>query len=96
MILVANLFTVPPSPQHGHSHYTADARKRDAEEGVTEKLQNGDLDHIIPPPGGSESDLRQHLGDEKVVVGSLAVQVGCMHHTVNGFSGFKTCPNLFL
>ncbi|KAM3924949.1 metal cation symporter ZIP14 isoform 2-T2 [Leptodactylus fuscus] len=60
--------------EHGHSHYTADASKRDAEEGVTEKLQNGDLDHIIPPPGGSESDLRQHLGDEKVVVGSLAVQ----------------------
>ncbi|KAG9488576.1 metal cation symporter ZIP14 isoform X2 [Eleutherodactylus coqui] len=60
--------------EHGHSHYTADVSKRDAEEGVTEKLQNGDLDHIIPPPGGSESDLRQHLGDEKVVVGSLAVQ----------------------
>ncbi|XP_069800710.1 metal cation symporter ZIP14 isoform X2 [Dendropsophus ebraccatus] len=60
--------------EHGHSHYTADTSKRDAEEGVTEKLQNGDLDHIIPPPGGSESDLRQHLGDEKVVVGSLAVQ----------------------
>ncbi|XP_072255932.1 metal cation symporter ZIP14 isoform X2 [Pyxicephalus adspersus] len=60
--------------EHGHSHYTTDARKRDAEEGVTEKLQNGDLDHMIPPPGGSESDLRQHLGDEKVVVGSLAVQ----------------------
>ncbi|XP_056427041.1 metal cation symporter ZIP14 isoform X2 [Hyla sarda] len=59
--------------EHGHSHYTADTSKRDAEEGVTEKLQNGDLDHIIPPPGGSESDL-QHLGDEKVVVGSLAVQ----------------------
>nr|DBA30175.1 TPA: hypothetical protein GDO54_006190 [Pyxicephalus adspersus] len=53
--------------EHGHSHYTTDARKRDAEEGVTEKLQNGDLDHMIPPPGGSESDLRQHLGDEKVV-----------------------------
>ncbi|XP_040202095.1 metal cation symporter ZIP14 isoform X2 [Rana temporaria] len=60
--------------EHGHSHYTADARKRDTEEGVTEKLQNGDLDHMIPPPGGSESDLRQPLGDEKVVVGSLAVQ----------------------
>ncbi|XP_044134955.1 metal cation symporter ZIP14-like isoform X1 [Bufo gargarizans] len=60
--------------EHGHSHYTADTSKRDAEEGVTEKLQNGDLDHMIPPPGGSESDLRQHLGDEKVVVGSLAVQ----------------------
>ncbi|XP_040270709.1 metal cation symporter ZIP14 isoform X1 [Bufo bufo] len=60
--------------EHGHSHYTADTSKRDAEEGVTEKLQNGDLDHMIPPPGGSESDLRQHPGDEKVVVGSLAVQ----------------------
>ncbi|KAG8595407.1 hypothetical protein GDO81_001514 [Engystomops pustulosus] len=60
--------------EHGHSHYTADTSKRDAEEGVTEKLQNGDLDHIIPPPGGSEPDLRPHLVDEKVVVGSLAVQ----------------------
>ncbi|XP_075714986.1 metal cation symporter ZIP14 isoform X2 [Rhinoderma darwinii] len=60
--------------EHGHSHYTADVTKRDAEEGVTEKLQNGDLDHIIPPPGDSESNLRQHLGDEKVVVGSAAVQ----------------------
>ncbi|XP_077118273.1 metal cation symporter ZIP14 isoform X4 [Ranitomeya variabilis] len=55
--------------EHGHSHYTADTNKRDAEEGVTEKLQNGDLDHIIPPPGGSESDLRQHLGDEKDLPG---------------------------
>ncbi|XP_068130789.1 metal cation symporter ZIP14 isoform X1 [Hyperolius riggenbachi] len=60
--------------EHGHSHYTVDAKKRDAEEGVTEKLQNGDLDHMIPPPGGSDSDLRQHLGDEKVVAGSLAGQ----------------------
>ncbi|XP_053573939.1 metal cation symporter ZIP14 isoform X1 [Bombina bombina] len=60
--------------EHGHSHYTADTSKRDAEEGVTEKLQNGDLDHMIPPPGSSISDLRSHHGDEKVVVGSLAVQ----------------------
>ncbi|XP_075063227.1 metal cation symporter ZIP14 isoform X2 [Mixophyes fleayi] len=60
--------------EHGHSHYTAGPSKRDAEEGVTEKLQNGDLDHMIPPPGSSESDLRQQLSDEKVVVGSLAVQ----------------------
>ncbi|XP_053319034.1 metal cation symporter ZIP14 isoform X1 [Spea bombifrons] len=60
--------------EHGHSHYASDTTKRDAEEGVTEKLQNGDLDHMIPPPGGSEPDLRTHLGDEKVVVGSLAVQ----------------------
>ncbi|KAM9311283.1 metal cation symporter ZIP14 [Gastrophryne carolinensis] len=58
--------------EHGHSHYNVEANKRDAEEGVTEKLQNGDLDHIIPPPAASDSDLRQH-GDEKVV-GSLAVQ----------------------
>lgn len=50
--------------EHGHSHYSADTSKRDAEEGVTEKLQNGDLDHMIPPPHGSESDLR---GDEKAV-----------------------------
>ncbi|KAM4748139.1 metal cation symporter ZIP14 [Rhinophrynus dorsalis] len=60
--------------EHGHSHYTADTKKRDAEEGVTEKLQNGDLDHMIPPPVGSESDLRPNHDDEKVVVGSLAVQ----------------------
>lgn len=59
--------------EHGHSHYTTETKRRDAEEGVTEKLQNGDLDHIIPPPAGSESDLRSHHGDEKVV-GSLAVQ----------------------
>ncbi|XP_041442948.1 metal cation symporter ZIP14 isoform X1 [Xenopus laevis] len=50
--------------EHGHSHYSADASKRDAEEGVTEKLQNGDLDHMIPPPRGSETDLH---GDEKAV-----------------------------
>ncbi|KAG8441125.1 hypothetical protein GDO86_006754 [Hymenochirus boettgeri] len=56
--------------EHGHSHYSADTRKQDAEEGVTEKLQNGDLDHMIPPPHGSESDLRS---DEKAV-SSLAVQ----------------------
>uniref|UniRef100_A0A8C5WHI7 Metal cation symporter ZIP14 n=1 Tax=Leptobrachium leishanense TaxID=445787 RepID=A0A8C5WHI7_9ANUR len=59
--------------KHGHSHYTTETGKRDAEEGVTEKLQNGDMDHIIPPPVGSESDLRSHHGDEKAV-GSLAVQ----------------------
>ncbi|MEE6511535.1 hypothetical protein FKM82_018138 [Ascaphus truei] len=60
--------------EHGHSHYTADTSKRDEEEGVTEKLHNGDLHHIIPPPSGSESDLRPHHSDDKVMVGSLAVQ----------------------
>ncbi|CAH2275103.1 zinc transporter ZIP14 isoform X2 [Pelobates cultripes] len=60
--------------EHGHSHFTTETSKRDAEEGVTEKLQNGDLDHIIPPPLGSESDLRPHHVDDKVVVGPLAVQ----------------------
>ncbi|KAM4676497.1 metal cation symporter ZIP14 isoform 1-T2 [Discoglossus pictus] len=59
--------------EHGHSHYSADTVKRDAEEGVTEKLQNGDLDHIIPPPDGSVSDLHLNHDDEKVV-GSMVVQ----------------------
>ncbi|OCT86505.1 metal cation symporter ZIP14 [Xenopus laevis] len=59
--------------EHGHSH-SADASKRDAEEGVTDKLQNGDLDHMIPPPRGSESDLR---GDEKAVQDLPGQQSSC-------------------
>lgn len=69
----------PPTPQHhhGHSHYSPEAlpSKKDQEEGVTEKLQNGDLDHMIPHMG-SELDCKSPPGDEKVVVGSLSVQVG--------------------
>uniref|UniRef100_A0A8C3GIM5 Metal cation symporter ZIP14 n=1 Tax=Cairina moschata TaxID=8855 RepID=A0A8C3GIM5_CAIMO len=60
---------------HGHSHYSPEAlpSKKDQEEGVTEKLQNGDLDHMIPHMG-SELDCKSPPGDEKVVVGSLSVQ----------------------
>ncbi|KAM9175194.1 metal cation symporter ZIP14 isoform 2-T2 [Mergus octosetaceus] len=60
---------------HGHSHYSPEAlpSKKDQEEGVTEKLQNGDLDHMIPHIG-SELDCKSPPGDEKVVVGSLSVQ----------------------
>nr|XP_013817095.1 PREDICTED: zinc transporter ZIP14 [Apteryx mantelli mantelli] len=60
---------------HGHSHYSPEAlpSKKDQEEGVTEKLQNGDLDHMIPHITG-ELECKTPSGDEKVVVGSLSVQ----------------------
>ncbi|KFQ30280.1 Zinc transporter ZIP14, partial [Mesitornis unicolor] len=60
---------------HGHSHYGPEAlpSKKDQEEGVTEKLQNGDLDHMIPHRT-SEMECKAPAGDEKVVVGSLSVQ----------------------
>ncbi|XP_066839528.1 metal cation symporter ZIP14 isoform X4 [Anser cygnoides] len=60
---------------HGHSHYSPEAlpSKKDQEEGVTEKLQNGDLDHMIPHIAG-ELECKSPPGDEKVVVGSLSVQ----------------------
>ncbi|KFP53595.1 Zinc transporter ZIP14, partial [Cathartes aura] len=60
---------------HGHSHYGSDAlpSKKDQEERVTEKLQNGDLDHMIPHVT-SELECKTPSGDEKVVVGSLSVQ----------------------
>ncbi|XP_040394372.1 metal cation symporter ZIP14 isoform X2 [Cygnus olor] len=60
---------------HGHSHYSPEAlpSKKDQEEGVTEKLQNGDLDHMIPHIA-SELECKSPPGDEKVVVGSLSVQ----------------------
>ncbi|KAM9516563.1 metal cation symporter ZIP14 isoform 2-T2 [Guaruba guarouba] len=60
---------------HGHSHYGPEAlpSKKDQEEGVTEKLQNGDLDHMIPHVT-SERECKSPPGDEKVVVGSLSVQ----------------------
>uniref|UniRef100_A0A8C4V684 Metal cation symporter ZIP14 n=1 Tax=Falco tinnunculus TaxID=100819 RepID=A0A8C4V684_FALTI len=47
--------------------------KKDQEEGITEKLQNGDLDHMIPHIT-SELECKTPSGDEKVVVGSLSVQ----------------------
>ncbi|KFV03700.1 Zinc transporter ZIP14, partial [Pterocles gutturalis] len=49
-------------------------KQKDQEEGVTEKLQNGDLDHMIPHIT-SELECKTPAGDEKVVVGSLSVQV---------------------
>ncbi|NXX38428.1 S39AE protein, partial [Tricholaema leucomelas] len=60
---------------HGHSHYGPEAVpcKKDQEEGVTEKLQNGDMDHMIPHRA-SELECKSPPGDEKVVVGSLSVQ----------------------
>ncbi|XP_004685462.1 PREDICTED: zinc transporter ZIP14 [Condylura cristata] len=60
---------------HGHSHYASETRpsKKDQEEGVTEKLQNGDLDHMIPQHC-SEPDGKAPAMDEKAVVGSLSVQ----------------------
>lgn len=60
---------------HGHSHYSPEtlASKKDQEEGVTEKLQNGDLDHIIPH---RNSDLEcKNPSVDKNIVGSLSVQV---------------------
>uniref|UniRef100_A0A8D0P8J6 Metal cation symporter ZIP14 n=1 Tax=Sus scrofa TaxID=9823 RepID=A0A8D0P8J6_PIG len=61
---------------HGHSHYTSETlpSQKDQEEGVTEKLQNGDLDHMIPQHCSSELDRKAPVLDEKVIVGSLSVQ----------------------
>lgn len=42
---------------------------------MTEKLQNGDLDHMIPQHCSSELDSKVPVMDEKVIVGSLSVQV---------------------
>uniref|UniRef100_A0A8C2T3A7 Metal cation symporter ZIP14 n=1 Tax=Coturnix japonica TaxID=93934 RepID=A0A8C2T3A7_COTJA len=60
---------------HGHSHYSTEPlpSRKDREEGVTEKLQNGDLDHMIPHVT-NEMECKSPPGDEKVVVGSLSVQ----------------------
>lgn len=62
---------------HGHSHYTSETlpSQKDQEEGVTEKLQNGDLDHMIPQHCSGELDGKTSVVDEKVIVGSLSVQV---------------------
>ncbi|KAM6431872.1 metal cation symporter ZIP14 isoform 1-T3 [Liasis olivaceus] len=59
---------------HGHSHYSSESlpSKKDQEEGVTEKLQNGDLDHMIPNKS-SDLECKNPSADEKVV-GSLSVQ----------------------
>ncbi|XP_054216200.1 metal cation symporter ZIP14 isoform X2 [Homo sapiens] len=61
---------------HGHSHYASESlpSKKDQEEGVMEKLQNGDLDHMIPQHCSSELDGKAPMVDEKVIVGSLSVQ----------------------
>ncbi|XP_058406536.1 metal cation symporter ZIP14 isoform X5 [Diceros bicornis minor] len=52
---------------HGHSHYASETlpSKKDQEEGVTEKLQNGDLDHMIPQHCSSELDGKAPMMDEK-------------------------------
>lgn len=42
---------------------------------MTEKLQNGDLDHMIPQHCSGELDGKVPVMDEKVIVGSLSVQV---------------------
>ncbi|XP_042328203.1 metal cation symporter ZIP14 isoform X1 [Sceloporus undulatus] len=59
---------------HGHSHNSTETlpSKKDQEEGVTEKLQNGDLDHIIPN-NNSNLECKNPTVDEKIVV-SLSVQ----------------------
>ncbi|XP_026570672.1 zinc transporter ZIP14-like isoform X1 [Pseudonaja textilis] len=59
---------------HGHSHYSSESlpSKKDQEEGVTEKLQNGDLDHMIPNKG-SDLECKNPAADQKVV-STLSVQ----------------------
>uniref|UniRef100_A0A2D4IXZ7 Metal cation symporter ZIP14 n=1 Tax=Micrurus lemniscatus lemniscatus TaxID=129467 RepID=A0A2D4IXZ7_MICLE len=59
---------------HGHSHYSSESlpSKKDQEEGVTEKLQNGDLDHMIPNKG-SDLECKNPSADQKVV-STLSVQ----------------------
>lgn len=42
---------------------------------MTEKLQNGDLDHMISQRCSGELDGKAPVMDEKVIVGSLSVQV---------------------
>lgn len=42
---------------------------------MTEKLQNGDLDHMIPQHCSSDLDGKAPGTDEKVIVGSMSVQV---------------------
>ncbi|XP_062942516.1 metal cation symporter ZIP14 isoform X3 [Cynocephalus volans] len=61
---------------HGHNHFASETlpSEKDQEEGVMEKLQNGDLDHMIPQHCNSELDGKAPVADEKVVVGSLSVQ----------------------
>ncbi|XP_006625624.1 metal cation symporter ZIP14 isoform X2 [Lepisosteus oculatus] len=58
---------------HGHSHYPSEcyASKSDIEDGVTEKLQNGEA---APTHPGADRD-HQNLGDqEKVLTTALSVQ----------------------
>ncbi|XP_063130371.1 metal cation symporter ZIP14 isoform X2 [Rattus norvegicus] len=61
---------------HGHNHFTSETlpSKKDQEEGVTEKLQNGDLDHMIPQHCNNDLDGKAPSTDEKVIVGSMSVQ----------------------
>lgn len=64
-----------PQHLHGHSHYSSESlpSKKDQEEGVTEKLQNGDLDHMIPNKS-SDLECKNPSADQKVV-STLSVQV---------------------
>lgn len=55
---------------------------------MTEKLQNGDLDHMIPHIT-SELECKNPSGDEKVVVGSLSVQVSASSRGKKNVSGKK-------
>ncbi|KAG8141287.1 hypothetical protein E2320_006920 [Naja naja] len=68
------LFQLIPEHLHGHSHYSSESlpSKKDQEEGVTEKLQNGDLDHMIPNKG-SDLECKNPSADQKVV-STLSVQ----------------------
>uniref|UniRef100_A0A8C6ACF7 Metal cation symporter ZIP14 n=1 Tax=Marmota marmota marmota TaxID=9994 RepID=A0A8C6ACF7_MARMA len=61
---------------HGHNHFASETlpSKKDQEEGVKEKLQNGDLDHMIPQHCNSEPHGKALDMDRKVIVGSLSVQ----------------------
>lgn len=55
---------------------------------MTEKLQNGDLDHMIPHIT-SELECKNPSADEKVVVGSLSVQVRASSRGKKNVSGKK-------
>ncbi|XP_026536953.1 zinc transporter ZIP14 [Notechis scutatus] len=72
--LIPEVHLCVPQHLHGHSHYSSESlpSKKDQEEGVTEKLQNGDLDHMIPNKG-SDLECKNPAADQKVV-STLSVQ----------------------
>lgn len=61
---------------YGYSYYVFELFffKKDQEEGVMEKLQNGDLDYMIFQYCSSELDGKVFMVDEKVIVGLFFVQ----------------------